>query len=163
DSTPAKQPRNVSPEAHEAYLRGRYLWFASDDMQTSRKYFERAIQLQPDYAAAWSGLGDIYGAEAVGSRAPPPRLMQKGENAAPHALELEDSVPEGHNSLAGFYLFGKWDLKNADAESRKAIELNPNFAEAHYLHAYVLMAMQRPDEAVQEVKRSSELDPVVRP
>jgi TolB-like protein/DNA-binding winged helix-turn-helix (wHTH) protein len=163
DSTPARPQRTISPEAHEAYLRGRYLWFASDDNEGSRKYFEKAIQLQPDYAAAWSGLADSYGAQAVGWQAPPPQLMVKVEQAARHALELDDSVPEAHNSLAAFYLFWKWDLKSADAESTRALELNPNFAEAHYLHAYVLMAMQRPDEALLEAKRSSELDPLSRP
>jgi len=163
EGIPKKPQRNINPEAHEAYLRGRYLWFATDDMEGSRKYFEKAIQLQPDYAAAWSGLADTYGAQAVSLQGPPAQLMEIVEQTARKALELDDSVPEAHNSLAAFYLFGKWDLKNADAESRKAVELNPNFAEAHYLHAYVLMSMQRPDEAVQEVRRSSELDPVVRP
>jgi TolB-like protein/DNA-binding winged helix-turn-helix (wHTH) protein len=160
---PATSPKYVSPEAHDAYLRGRYLWFASDDNEESRKYFEKAIQLQPDYAAAWSGLADSYAAQAVEWQAAPQQLMERAEWAARHALELDDSVPEAHNSLAGFYLFGKWELKNADAESARAIELNPNFAEAHHLRAYILMAMQRPDEALLEEKRSSELDPLLRP
>ena len=163
ESIPAKPQRVITPEAHEAYLRGRYLWFASDDTEGSRKYFEKAIQLQPDYAAAWSGLADTYGAEAVGWQAAPPQLMEKVERAARHALELDSSVPEAHNSLAAFYLFGRWDLKNADAESATAVKLNPSFAEGHYLRSYVLMSMQRPDEALAEVKRSSELDPLVRP
>lgn len=163
DSAPPKAEGTISPEAHEAYLRGRYLWFASDDNGESRKYFEKAIQLQPDYAAAWSGLADSYAAEAVGMQAAPPGLMEKGERLARHALELDDSNPEAHNSLAALYLFGKWDLKNADSEVTRAIELNPSFAEAHHLHAYVLMAMQRPEDALQEEKRSSELDPFLRP
>jgi TolB-like protein/DNA-binding winged helix-turn-helix (wHTH) protein len=163
DPTPAKSLQSINPEAHDAYLRGRYLWFASDDNEASRKYFEKAIQLQPDYAAAWSGLADSYGAQAVGMQAAPPQLMEKVEQSARHALELDDSVPEAHNSLAAFYLFGKWDLKRADSESARAIGLNPNFAEAHHLRAYTLMAMQRLDEALLEEKRSSELDPLVRP
>ena len=162
-SSVAKPQGAINPEAHDAYLRGRYLWFTSGDYAASRKYFERAIQLQPDYAAAWSGLADSYGAAAASAQAPTPQMMEKVEQAARHALQLDDSLPEVHNSLAGFYLFGKWDLKNADAESRRAIELNPNFAEARHLHAYVLMAMQRSDEAVEEQKRSSELNPFAEP
>jgi len=96
-------------------------------------------------------------------QAAPPQLMQKLEKFARHALELDESVPEAHNSLAAFYFFGKWDLKNADAESAMATGLNPNFAEAHHLRAYVLIAMQRSNEALEEQRRSSELDPFARP
>ena len=162
-SAPPKPPRTISPDAHEAYLRGRYLWFATDDIEGCRQYFEKAIQLQPDYAAAWSGLADTYAAKAVMEEATPPPLLEKIEQSARHALELDDSLPEAHNSLAAFYFFGKWDLKNADAESATAIQLNPSFAEGHYLRSYILMALQRPDEALAEVKRSSELDPLTRP
>jgi TolB-like protein/DNA-binding winged helix-turn-helix (wHTH) protein/tetratricopeptide (TPR) repeat protein len=164
DPTPVKAQQTINPEAHDAYLRGRYLWFEnSNDGDACRRYFNKAIQLQPDYAAAWSGLADSYGAEAVGMQAAPPQLMQKLEKFARHALELDESVPEAHNSMAAFYLFGKWDLKNADAESAMATGLNPNFAEAHHLRAYVLMAMQRSNEALEEQRRSSELDPFARP
>jgi TolB-like protein/Tfp pilus assembly protein PilF len=161
-TSPAHAPHYISPEAHDAYLQGRYLWVAGN-YDESQQYFEKAIQRQPDYAAAWSGLADCYAAQAVSEQTAPPQLMEKVEQAARHALELDDSLPEAHNSLAAFYLFGKWDLKNADAESTRAIELNPNFAEAYHLHAYVLMAMLRPDEALQEQKRSWELAPVTEP
>ena len=83
---PATSPKYVSPEAHDVYLRGRYLRFASDDSEESRKYFEKAIQLQPDYAAAWSGLADSYGAQAVEWQAAPQQLMERAEWAARHAL-----------------------------------------------------------------------------
>ncbi len=158
-----KRRRPVSPEAHDAYLRGRYLWLTSENTEASRTYFEKAIQLQPDYAVAWSGLADSYAVQAVALQAAPPQLMEKVEQAARHALELDDSLPEAHNSLAAFYLFGKWELKKAEAEVTRAIDLNPNSAEAHHLNAYVLMAMQRSNEALEEEKRSSELDPVARP
>src|SRR5262249_35100940 len=112
----------LSPEAHEAYLRGRYLWFASNtftfsSMETARTYFEKAIQLQPDYAAAWSGLADTYAYQAVALQGPPAQFMEKVEAPARKALELDASNPEAHNSLAAFYLFGKWDLNKADKES----------------------------------------------
>jgi len=159
---PASPLRNINPEAHDEYLRGRYLWYSMDN-ENSRKHFENAIQLQPDYAAAWSGVADDYIASVVEGLAPPEPAMQKGGEAARKAVELDDAVAESHNSLAAFYLFGKWDWRNAEKESLRALELNPNLAEAHNLYSYVLVVAQRPDEAVREEKRSMELDPFSEP
>jgi len=159
---PASSQRHINPEAHDAYLRGHYLWYSMDN-ENSRKYFENAIQLQPDYAAAWSGVADDYIASVVEGLAPPEPAIQKGGEAARKAVELDDAVAEGHNSLAAFYLFGKWDWRNAEKESLRALELNPNLAEAHHLYSYVLVVAQRPDEAVREGKRSMELDPFAEP
>lgn len=153
-------PRYISPEAHDAYLHGRYFWFTFDVLRTL-PYFEKAINIQPDYAAAWSGLADTYvlGAMIV---FPPTDVMTKAEFAARKALELDDSLPEAHNSMAAWYLFCGWDLPRADAESRRAIELNPNYAEGHYVRHYVLHMMNRPSEALQEEKRAVELEPFAR-
>jgi len=159
---PAKPQRNINPEAHDEYLRGHYLWYSMDN-ENSRKHFEKAIQLQPDYAAAWSGVADDYIASVVEGLASPEPAMQKGGEAARKAAELNDAVAESHNSLAGFYLFGKWDWRNAEKESLRALELNPNLAEAHHLYSFVLVVAQRPDEAVREEKRSMELDPFSEP
>jgi TolB-like protein/DNA-binding winged helix-turn-helix (wHTH) protein/Flp pilus assembly protein TadD len=157
----ASPPRYINPEAHDAYLHGRYFWFTFNVRQTL-PYFERAIHLQPDYAAAWSGLADTY---SLGGMFvfPPKDVMAKAEFAARKALELDDSLPEAHNSMAAWYLFYGWDLPHADAESRRAIELNPNYAEGHYVRHYVLLTMNRPSEALQEEKRAVELEPFARP
>jgi TolB-like protein/DNA-binding winged helix-turn-helix (wHTH) protein len=159
---PASPQRNINPEAHDEYLRGHYLWYSMEN-ENSRKHFEKAIQLQPDYAAAWSGVADDYIASVVEGLVPPEPSMQKGGDAARKAVELDDAVAESHNSLAAFYLFGKWDWRNAEKESLRALELNPNFAEAHHLYSFVLVVSQRPDEAVREEKRSMELDPFSEP
>ncbi|HZP16368.1 MAG TPA: tetratricopeptide repeat protein, partial [Terriglobales bacterium] len=159
--SPVSAQRPLNPEAHDLYLRGRYLWFTSGPEQ-SRKYFEKAIELQPDYAAAWSGLADSY-AVAAWDGSPPREAMERAESAGRKALELDDSLPEAHNTMAAVYFAGKWDWANADAESRRALDLNPNYAEARHLHAYILMAMGRPEEALQEQKRSTELEPFARP
>ncbi len=160
-SSPAPQP-HIDPEAHDAYLHGRYYWF-SDDSAPRLQYFEKAIQLQPDYATAWSGLSDYYGASAVGGQLDPQKVRSKWEAAAHKAVQLEDSLPEAHNSLAALYFFGDWDCAHADAESQRAIALNPNYAEARHLRSYILVAMNRPDEAVQEQKLGIEADPFQRP
>jgi TolB-like protein/DNA-binding winged helix-turn-helix (wHTH) protein/Tfp pilus assembly protein PilF len=159
-TSPAPRQRYINPEAHDAYLRGRYFWFNFNIEQTL-PYFEKAIQLQPDYAAAWSGLADTYTIAGMGHR-PRQQVSSKAFDAARKALELDDSLPEAHNSMAAWYLFYGWDLPRADDEIRRAIALNPNYAEAHYVRCKVLMAMNRLDEAEAEEKRSVELDPFAR-
>jgi len=154
--------RRISQEAHDAYLRGRYDWFAGK-YETARESFEKAIQLQPDYAAAYSGLADYYTGAAVSGALVPKDALPKGEAAAQKALQLDDSAEEAHNSMAGTYLFYRWNWKAAEKESIRAIELNPNFAEAYHLYAYVLLALNRNDEAVEAQRKSQELDPFARP
>jgi tetratricopeptide (TPR) repeat protein len=160
-SRPARQLRYVNPEAHDAQLRGRYLWVAGNYGE-SRKYFEKAIQLQPGYAPGWSGLSDSILASGVGL-APARGLVEKAEAAAGKAIELDDKFAEGHHAMAAVYLFGKWDWERADAESRRSLELDPSFSEAHHLHSYILFAMNRVQEALQEQKRATEIDPFERP
>jgi TolB-like protein/DNA-binding winged helix-turn-helix (wHTH) protein/Tfp pilus assembly protein PilF len=159
-TSPAPPQRYVNPEAHDAYLRGRFFWF-SFNIPQALPYFEKAIQLQPDYAAAWSGLSDTYAIAGMGQRLPQ-QVSSNAFDAARKALELDDSLPEAHNSMAAWYLFYGWDLQHADSESRRAVELNPNYAEGHYLRHKALMAMNRVDEAEAETKRALELDPFAR-
>jgi TolB-like protein/DNA-binding winged helix-turn-helix (wHTH) protein len=159
-TSPAPQPRYISPEAHDAYLHGRYFWFTYNTAQTL-PYFEKAIQLQPDYAAAWAGLSDTYALQSLGD-VPPRESLAKAGDAARKAVELDDSLAEAHLSLGAWYLWN-WDPLHADAELRQAIELNPNYAESHYLRHYILLALNRPDDALREEKRATELDPFARP
>ena len=163
-SASGKPERRINPEAHDAYLLGRYYWFAeADEYEKSRGYFQRAIDLQGDYAAAWSGLADSYAATAVVGQLPPEAVMPRAEAAAKKALELDDLDAEAHKSLAAIQLFYQWDWKAAERESARALELNPNFAEGHHLRAYVLRSLNRTDEAVQEEKKMMELDPFAKP
>jgi TolB-like protein/DNA-binding winged helix-turn-helix (wHTH) protein len=161
-TSPASPQRYINPEAHDAYLRGRFFWFTFNTKQTL-SYFEKAIQLQPDYAAAWSGLADAYAIRAVDNECPAKDVVSKMELAARRAVELDDSLPEAHNSLAGWYFFFVWDLPHADAESKRTVDLDPKFAEGHHLRSYILEAMNRPSEALEEQKRSIELDSFSRP
>jgi TolB-like protein/DNA-binding winged helix-turn-helix (wHTH) protein len=160
-SVPAGPQRYVNPAAHDAYLQGRYLWFAGD-YDECRKYFDKAIQLQPDYAPGWSGLSVTILAGASGT-APRREVIDKAEAAARRAVELDDSFAEGHHAMAALYLFGKWDWERAEAESRRSLELDPNFSEAHHLRSYILFAMNRQEEALQKQKRATEIDPFERP
>jgi TolB-like protein/DNA-binding winged helix-turn-helix (wHTH) protein len=157
-----KTQRYVNPEAHDAYLQGRFFWFM-EDFNRSDQNFERAVQLQPDYAAAWSGLADVYAARAVDWQIPPAAAFAKSEQYARKALALDDSSPEAHNTMAAIYLFHYWDWPKAEAESRKAVALNPNFAEAHSILSKILFVQNRDAEALQEQKISSQIDPLSNP
>jgi TolB-like protein/DNA-binding winged helix-turn-helix (wHTH) protein/thioredoxin-like negative regulator of GroEL len=160
---PAKvSSRGISPEAHDAYLRGRYDWFAGN-YETARESFEKAIQLQPDYSAAYAGLAEYYTGAAVSGVLVPKDALPRGDAAAQKALQLDDSAEEAHNAMAGTYLFYRWNWKAAEKESLRAIELNPSFAEGYHLYGYVLLALNRNDDAVEVQRKSQELDPFARP
>jgi Tfp pilus assembly protein PilF len=158
DSTPHSA---INPEAHDAYLHGRYFWFSENG--ESLPYFEKAVQLQPDYAAAWSGVSDDYALRAVSCKEPPQGLRTTWEADARKAVELDGSLADAHNSLAGWYLFGAWDWKSAAAESQRALTTNPNYAEAYHLYSYILTVANHPNEALEIQKHGMELDPFARP
>lgn len=158
DSTPRAA---INPEAHDAYLHGRYFWFSEKD--DSLPYFEKAVRLQPDYAAAWSGVSDDYALRAVSGMEAPDGLRATWEADARKAVALDGSLADAHNSLAGWYLFGAWDWKSAAAESRLALTSNPNYAEAYHLYSYILTVANHPNEALEIQKRGMELDPFARP
>ena len=163
-SGPGIPARHINPEAHDAYLLGRYYWFAeAGEYEKSRGYFQKAIDLQADYVAAWSGLADSYAASAMDGQFRPAAVMPKAEAAAKMALEMDDLNAEAHKSMAFIQLFYRWDWKAAERESARALELNPNFADGHHLRSYVLCSLNRMDEAVQEEKKTMELDPFAKP
>jgi TolB-like protein/DNA-binding winged helix-turn-helix (wHTH) protein len=164
-TSPAPLPeRRIGAEAHDAYLLGKYYWYG-EQYEKSREYFEKAIGLQPDYAAAWASLADSYIANVV-MGAPPADMqeaMAKAEPAARKALALDGSLAEAHGTTAAYHYFFAWDWEVADRESARAVELDPGSSMAHHLRAYVLTTLQRTDEAIQEERKSMELDPFVRP
>jgi TolB-like protein/DNA-binding winged helix-turn-helix (wHTH) protein/Tfp pilus assembly protein PilF len=161
EASPSSVLHPVNTAAHDAYLRGRFYWF-SGGYEKSRGFFQEAIQLDPVYAAAYSGLADSYTAAAVSGEISSVETMPRAETATRKALELDDLLPEAHNSLAAVKLFYRWDWEGAEKESVRAIELNPSFAEAHHLHAYVLETNNHTEEALKEDKLAVELDPFPR-
>jgi len=152
----------ISPEAHDAYLRGRYSWYKGE-FQKSRDFFQRAIDLDPAYAAGYSGLADSYMAQCVSGELPAKEGMPKGEAAARKALEIDDSLAEAHNSLAAAKLFYRWDWPGAEKEIARALELNPSLSEAHHCYDYILSVTNRDPEALQQERIAQDLDPIARP
>jgi TolB-like protein/DNA-binding winged helix-turn-helix (wHTH) protein len=155
-------PKSVLPAAHDAYLLGRYYWFVGE-YNKSRDAFQKAIDLQPDYAAAWSGLADAYTVSAVAGQNSPTAVLPQAVAAAKKALALDASLAEAHNAMAALDMFYLWNWREADEESLRALELNPHRGEFHHLRAYVLTALNRMDEALQEEHRAAELEPMARP
>ncbi len=154
--------RPVLPAAHDAYLRGRDLWFNGPD-EEALLYFRKATELQPDYALGWSGLSIYYGAGAVTGRLAPADSLEPELSTALKAVQLDDLSAEAHLALGSSYFIARADAVKADAELLRAIELNPKFAEAHHFRAKMLAALNRHDEAIREQSIATELDPFARP
>jgi TolB-like protein/DNA-binding winged helix-turn-helix (wHTH) protein/tetratricopeptide (TPR) repeat protein len=154
----------VNPAAYESYLKGRYFWNkrTSNGLTTARAYFDQAIEEDPSYARAYSGLADTYALLGDWQYAvmTPKEALPRAKAAALKALELDGALGEAHNSLA-FCLDGfDWDFASAGREFERAIRLNPGYATAHHWYAWHLALMRRFDEALAEMKKAQSLDPL---
>jgi len=154
----------VKPEAYESYLKGRYFWNkrTADGLKVALAYFKEAIGEDPKYAQAYSGLADTYALLGDWQYAvmTPKEAFPKAKAAAIQALELDSTLGEAHNSLA-FVLDGfDWDLASGGKEFRRAIELSPGYATAHHWYAWHLSLLGRYDEAIAEMKKAENLDPL---
>jgi TolB-like protein/DNA-binding winged helix-turn-helix (wHTH) protein len=157
-----KQRKVLDPEAYEAYLKGRYFWNkrTGDDLQKAVEYFKRALQRDPRYAQAYSGLADTYallGDWEYGVLAPKD-AFPRAKAAAARALQLDDTLGEAHTSLAFCLDAFDWDLKSAETEFRRGMELNPGYATAHHWYAWHLAVSGRNDDAIAELKKAQTLD-----
>ncbi len=157
-----KGNRYVSPAAHDAYLHGHYLWFG-DHMEESGAWFQKAIDLQPDYALAWAGLADYYGEGIVVNALDPRTSIVPEEQAAERALALDPNLPQAHQAMGAMFLIDRWDWADADREILRAISLDPQNGELYYLRADLLQAVNRNAEAIELGKKAMEIDPFSRP
>lgn len=151
-------------EAFQAYTRGRYLWNKRNEESLLKgiEYFETAINLDPNYALAYSGIADshlVMDYYHFGSFSPGENL-RKAKQAALKSLELNDSIAESHTSLAFVDYFFEGNSQAAEAEFKRAIELNPNYATAHHWYSEFLILNKREEESLQEIKIAAKLDPV---
>jgi TolB-like protein/DNA-binding winged helix-turn-helix (wHTH) protein len=153
--------RYISPEAHDAYLRGRYIWFTGYNEEAG-KYFKRATELQPDYAPGWAGLAMYYG-QGLLSGEIDPKYSAAGLEAARKSVALDDSLPEAHLVLGAMLLIDPWDFTQADHELGRAIELDPRYAEAYHFRSKMYVLLNRNEEAIQLQKKAMELAPFERP
>jgi Tfp pilus assembly protein PilF len=140
-------------EAYQQYLKGYYFWNkrTKESFAKAIECFHEAVRLDPSYALAYVGLADAYGFSSSGERSY--LMLQK-------ALQLDDTLGEAHASLACHRLFNDWNRSEAEREFNRALELNPNYATARHWHAYYFAVTGNLDEALAEIRRAQQLDPL---
>jgi TolB-like protein/Tfp pilus assembly protein PilF/predicted Ser/Thr protein kinase len=142
----------VDPDVYDLFLRGRYYWNrrTKADFEKAIGYFSDAVRKDPGYALAYVGLADCYNLSG----------SPQGKTAAEKAVALDDSLAESHTSLAYAKQNFDWDFAGAEQEFRHALELNPSYAIAHQWYATFLSDMGRHQEAIAEIERAIQLDPL---
>ena len=151
-------------EAYQFYLKGRYFVTSKRTEEWIKKgieYFQKAIDLDPNYALAYSGIAEAYGFLASSTGGWSPReAYPKAEAAALKALELDDSLGEAHCSLGFAQLLFDWNFAAAEREFKKAIELSPNYPNSHDGYGFYLKAVGRHAEAIEKCRQAQSLDPL---
>jgi tetratricopeptide (TPR) repeat protein len=143
-------------------LKGRHYWNqrSGESFKKGIKCFEQAIERDPDYALAYAGLADSYNMLGYHSYLSPKKAFPKAKTAALKALQRDEGLAEAHVSLAFSHMFYDWDWRTAEMEFKRALELKPDYATAHYWYGLNLASLGRPYEAVAQVRRAQELDPL---
>jgi TolB-like protein/Flp pilus assembly protein TadD len=155
-------PREQNPDAHDAYLRGRYHWARRKlpEIQKAIRYFENATEISPGYAEAYAGLADCYIVLPITSDMPAKASFAKAKAAAMKGLELDDSLAEAHTSLGTIRFWHEWDWQGAKAAYDRALELNPNYSHARLFRAHCLSNWGKHEPALEEIQRACRLDPL---
>ena len=163
---PAEQARlanahAVNPEAYDACLRGYhyYIFMTKADLDTAEKYFQLALAKDPNYAPAYAGLALVWACRQQIGYVPPAEAGPKAKDAAQKAVALDDTSAEARYALADIMTWTVWNLKDADGEWKRMVELNPNYADGLAAYSHYLMIMGRPEEAMRQIERAVKLDP----
>ena len=157
---PKQTPRReIAPDAHDAYLRGRY-FFQKDDFLRSAASFRKAIALEPAYASAYAGLADALDAQTTFGMADPVQAMPQAIAASQHAIQLDPRNGEAYAALGSIQTIYLWDWREAERNIARAIALSPSYPLAEMKYAALLDALGRPDEAVSHMRRALSLDPL---
>ena len=148
-------------EAYQLYLKGLYNWrtFSRNGLLTSLNYYNAAIEKDPDFALAYSGLANAYSVIGIYGPLPVAEAMEKARGAAQKALALDEEVAEAHVALGVVKMLYDRDWQGAEVEFRRAILLAPGSPDGHNLYGYYLQAAGRHDEAIEEMQRAAELAP----
>jgi len=151
----------TNSESYQLYLQGRYQWNkrSADGLQRGIDYFNQALEKDPKYAPAYSGLADCYWLLNVYNVGPSPQWSGKARTAATQALALDETLAEAHASLASVSYRYEWSWGEAEQHFKRALELNPNYPTAHQWFSAMLAAMGRADEANAEARKAHDLEP----
>lgn len=154
--------RASDPQAHLDYAKGRVYWNkrTEEGLRKSIEYFHQAIAKDPGYALAQAGLADAWVSMAWYAYVPPREAFPAAKDAATNALKLDPGLAEAHTTLAFITLYYDWDWAGAEREFQRAIQLNPNYANAHHWYAEYLSLTGRHERAIQESERARDLDPL---
>jgi TolB-like protein/Tfp pilus assembly protein PilF len=162
-----KKLRKKSTEnsaAYQLYLKGRFQWNkrTEDGLKRGIALFNEAIENDPSFASAYAGLADSYVTLATNIPLPPRETMPKAKAAAERAIEIDDGLAEAWSSLASVQWWFEWDWEAAETSYKRAVALNPNYATAHDGYSMLLCARGRFDEAIEQINRAGDLDPLSR-
>jgi TolB-like protein/DNA-binding winged helix-turn-helix (wHTH) protein/Flp pilus assembly protein TadD len=157
----ASAPR-VKPEAYEAYLKSRYFLTirSPESAQKSLDYARKSVALQPESAQFEAGLADSLLSMSLLYAAAPRDVLPQAKAAAERALQMDDSLSEGHSALAKVYFTYDWNFPGTEREFKRAVQLKPNFEDAHQMYGFFLSTMGRHSEAIAEMRRARDLDPL---
>jgi eukaryotic-like serine/threonine-protein kinase len=149
-------------EAYQLYLKGRYhaLKTIRPENQKAISYFQQAIEIDPSYALAYAGLADAYRGLAIAGEMSPAEFLPKAKAAAQKAIEIDDALAQAHAVLGFITFWYDWDWNAADNQFKRALELDPNNADAHIFYANLLSNTGRHAEALAVAERARELDPL---
>lgn len=149
-------------EAYNLYLKGRYFWNlrTGDGLNKAIELFKEACQKDSNYALAYTGIADCYILLPWYGGWLPKEAYTRAKTFAQKALDIDDTLAEAHNSLATISKLYDWDWKASEAEFKRSIELNPNYATSHQWYGGLLNYLKRPDESINELKLACELDPL---
>ncbi len=153
--------RAVNPAAHEAYLKGRFYWNKRDKdaVKKGLDQFARAVDLDPEYAAAYAGLADSYVILGVYNFMPPKEAFPAAKAAAAKALELDETLAEAHASLGDAHLHFDRDWEACKREHERALALDASYVTAHHWYGEYFIVMNRPNDALAEMREAVRLDP----
>jgi adenylate cyclase len=156
-----ERPPTRDMEAFELYLRGRAYWNerSHDSMKKAIKCFENAVSKDPGFALAYAGIANVYNVLFSYGQVSAREALASMESNTSKALELDPELAEAHAALAGLSAY-RWDWAGALREIRRSIELNPSYATAHHWRSILLCNLRRLDEALVEMERARELDPL---
>jgi serine/threonine protein kinase/tetratricopeptide (TPR) repeat protein len=148
-------------EAFESYLRGRYYWnsYSESGLAKALESYNHAIELDPEYALAYTGIADYYNWLGVFGIKPFAECSAAAKEAATKAADLDPTSAEAYSALGFATVCHDFDWALAEGQHRRAIEINPNYATGHHWYAFHLLMVGRFDEAITEMLRARELDP----
>ena len=152
----------VNKDAYEDYLRGRFFWNKRTEAGTQKsiEYFESALKKDPEYAEALSGISDAYALLGFYGTIPPQQAYPQAKATASNALRMDQNLAEAYVSLADTNLWFDWNWSDAEANFKRAIELNPNYETAYRKYSNFLLARRRTSEALAMSRKALELDPL---